>query len=153
LGVIAAGAIFVIGRRLFSAEVGAWSAVIFYSTPLVIWSSGTTYLDLSETCFILAAILAFLLWFEARTPGALAVLGWISGVAVGTKLHAFSVLAVIPVAILWYEWRRKGFAALNSVAIYGVILVAIAAPWYAIIYTYTGNPVYPFMNAVFQSPQ
>ena len=153
LGVIAAGAIFVIGRRLFTAEVGAWSALIFYSTPLVIWSSGTTYLDLSETCFILAAILSFLLWFESRSAGALVIAGWISGVAIGTKLHAFSVLGVIPFAILWYEWKRRGFAALKSVGVYLVILAAIAAPWYAIVYTFTGNPVYPFMNAVFQSPQ
>jgi len=153
LGVTTAAGVFVIGGRLFNAEAGLWAALVFYSTPLVMWLSGTTYTDLAETSFIVAAFLAFVRWFESPSNGWIAVAGWISGVAVGTKVHALTLLAVLPVAVLWFVWRRERRFGLREFTVYGVALLVVAAPWFAIVYGFTGNPVYPFMNAVFRSSQ
>ena len=152
-GLIATYGVFAIGLTLFSAEVGAWAALIFYSTPLVIWSSGTTYMDLAETCFIVASIVAFIRWFETGSVGWLAACGWTGGVATGTKLHALTLLAPIPFAIAWYASKRWNQSAVRAVLIWAVLFAVVAAPWFGVIYAYTGNPLYPFMNAVFHSPQ
>ncbi|MFC1852109.1 hypothetical protein ACFL27_18095 [candidate division CSSED10-310 bacterium] len=28
----------------------------------------------------------------------------------------------------------------------------VSAPWYLVVYTFTGNPVFPFLNVIFKSP-
>jgi hypothetical protein len=153
LGVVAAGGVFAIGRRLFNSEVGIWSALIFYSIPQVIWLSGTAYVDLAETAFIIGAILAFLRWWDTGEIGWLVATAWITGVAAGTKLHALTLLAPLPLAIAWHSRTRWKSSAVRVLGIFILTAVVVAGPWYAVIYAFTANPVFPFMNAVFRSPQ
>ncbi len=115
---------------------------------MVIWLSGTTYIDLAETCFIVAAVVGFLHWLETQNFGWLVATGWIAGVAAGTKANALALLAPLAVGVALHA-RQRGRALL----VFAALLLAVAAPWYGVIYAQTGNPFFPFMNATFQSPQ
>src|SRR5262249_29636270 len=141
-----------VGRKLFNDEVGLWGALIFYSTPLVIWLSSTAYLDLPLALCILASVVAFIRWYETSLWPWLAVSGWIAGVAIGIKIGAIPTLIVLPFFAVWHSWNTKG-SLLRLIAAFGVPMLILAVPSYLLVYIHTGNPFFPFMNAVFRSPQ
>lgn len=156
-GVLAACSVYVIGRRLFSDEVGVWASMLFYSTPLVIALSGTASLDLPQTFFITSSIAAFLRWHETSRWGWMAVSGWIAGVAAASKVAALSTLIVFPVIAAFRALaqllRRKGPAEVwKGVTVYVLLLLVVSVPWYWLVYDYTGNPFFPLLNKIFRSP-
>jgi 4-amino-4-deoxy-L-arabinose transferase-like glycosyltransferase len=146
-GVLAAAGVYVAGRALFNDEVGRWAALIFYTTPLVIWLSTTTYMDLASALFVVASIVAFIRWCEDGGWGWLAASGWIAGVATGTKVAALTTLIVLPIFAVWHSRRVR------ALAVYLIPLLTIAIPWFLVVYVETGNPFFPYMNQVFRSPQ
>ena len=160
VGALAAGGVYVIGRRLFNDEVGIWALLLFYSTPLVIWSFSTMYLDLPQALFITSAAVAFLRWYETSQWAWMAASGWISGVAVGNKVAAIATLIVFPIitaALACQQvFRQAGserlYTAFRAIAAYVLLLLVVAAPWYLLVYEYTGNPFFPLLNKVFRSP-
>jgi 4-amino-4-deoxy-L-arabinose transferase-like glycosyltransferase len=152
LGVLAALGAYVAGRRLFHAEAGVWAALLFYATPVVIWSSGTTYLDLPQALFITAAALAFINWYETSSWGWMAVSGWICGVATGTKTAAIGTLIALPLLGVVHAFGRRSLALLWPAVVFIALTILVFAPWHAVIYAWTGNPFFPMFNKVFQSP-
>jgi len=152
LGALAAGSVYVVGRKLFNHEVGVWATLLFYSTPLVIWSSSTTYLDLPQALFVTGSVIAFLRWHATFNWIWMAVSGWIAGVAVGNKVAAIATLIAFPLIVVAYA-RRRPRATLQAISAYILLLLVVAAPWYWVVYEYTGNPFFPLLNATFRSPQ
>src|SRR5207253_8507072 len=59
---IAAFAVFSLGKLAFDERTGAWAAAFFYTTPLVIWLSGTAYIDNAVAMLLTATLTAFLQW-------------------------------------------------------------------------------------------
>lgn len=157
-GVLAMGAVYVFGSRFFNSEVGAWAALLFYSVPVVVASSATTSLDLAQTLFIASSALAFFRWYETRRWGWMAASGWIAGVATASKIVALSSLIAFPALTLFFgfkHWaqRKPASAIFRAVISYGLLLLIVSVPWYVVTYAYTGNPFFPFLNKIFQSPQ
>jgi hypothetical protein len=160
LGVLAAGGVYVLGRRLFNDEVGVWASLLFYSTPLVIWSSTTMYLDLPQALFVTGSAVAFLRWYEKPQWAWMAVSGWIGGVAVGNKVAAVATMIVFPIITLSLACRQmfhrpgsdRSYADFRAIAAYALLLLVVALPWHLLVYEYTGNPFFPLLNKVFHSP-
>ena len=152
MSVIAAFGVYALGRRLFNPRVGLWAAALFYSTPLVSWLSSTTYNDLVVALFLVATLLAFLRWRETRQIVWLLATGFLGGAAVGTKLTALFGLPVIGFLLVMDLLRTPQLSAWSKVkALAGCALAAslVAAPYFLIVYVFTGNPFFPLLNGVF----
>ncbi len=154
-GILAALSAYVLGRSLFHERAGLWAAALFYTTPLVGWLSSTAYVDLPVTLFFSASLLALLRWRATRAPGWIGASGLLAGAALGSKLTALcaavSLLAVFAV-LLWREADLPPARKAGALAAFLLGLGLAAAPWYAIVFVFTGNPFFPLFNGVFRSP-
>jgi hypothetical protein len=124
---------------------------------MVSWVSGTTYNDGMVAHWLLASACALLAWWQAEEHRWLLVAGLLAGLAIGTKLNA--LLFIVPLAALVAARAiAKGQAGGNlrvglvAVVWFGVGLAVAASPWILVEWWRTGNPVFPFFNAIFKSP-
>jgi hypothetical protein len=154
-GILAALSAYALGRSLFHERVGLWAAALFYTTPLVGWLSSTAYVDLPVTLFFSASLMALLRWRATRATGWIGVSGLLAGAALGSKLTALcaavSLLAVLAV-LLWREAGLSPARKAGALAAFLLGLGLVAAPWYLIVFVFTGNPFFPLFNGIFRSP-
>ncbi|HLH31353.1 MAG TPA: glycosyltransferase family 39 protein, partial [Terriglobia bacterium] len=148
LSLVAAICVFAIGEETFDTRVGAWAAAYFYAAPIVVWLSGTAYIDNVAAMFVGATVVAFIKWYNSRSPGWIYVTAALMGMTVATKLNGAYAFPVFAGIICWNARRLS----IRRVAIFLAILTAVALPWYALTYYWTGNPVFPFFNGFFKSP-
>jgi dolichyl-phosphate-mannose-protein mannosyltransferase len=150
IAIAAALGAYSVGRTLFSPTAGVWAAVFFYTTPLVSWGSGTAYNDNAVAQFVTAAILAFVLWYRTQHWGWIVASGLLAGGATSIKLNGVFALVGLTLALLAVIiFKRR---PLYTIAIFVVLACFVAAPCYLLVYSLTGNPIFPFMNEVFKSP-
>jgi 4-amino-4-deoxy-L-arabinose transferase-like glycosyltransferase len=143
LGMIA---IFGMTRQRFGSTAAWWAALFFACVPVVLWESGTAYIDVAHGLFAGFGILfgASLLSPDHPQPNM-----WLAaiclGFAAGTKYTGlqtiFAVCLVLALACLIL--RRRG-RLISAAALVAVIALAIASPWYIKNAIWKGNPVYPF---------
>jgi hypothetical protein len=156
MGIVAALAVFALGRSLFNARVGLWAAALFYATPMTAWLSGTTYTDLALAFFLITSLVALLRWRQKREDGWLWASGFLAGGALGVKATALYALPVLGLVILWDLARRRDRpwpARLRSLAGFAAALSLSALPWYLLRYAFTGNPFFPLFNGLFHGPR
>jgi hypothetical protein len=154
-GILLVIAIISFGKRFFSFETGVTGAALFYISPLVGWLSTTTYIDLAVAFYIFSAIYALILWWKIGHRGLLIICGLMSGLALSAKLNAALVVVPIGLSVIAISYRLAGKSLsrhLSQLALFGIPILFIVAPWYLITYFHTGNPVFPFYNALFKSP-
>jgi Dolichyl-phosphate-mannose-protein mannosyltransferase len=151
-GMLASVATYSLGAMLFGHKVGLRSSALLYTTAVVGWLSGTAYVDNGLMLFLTVAVLAFLNWHETGDRVWLAITALLVGGAAGIKLQAFYVIPGMVVAELWRFWRQLNWRRVCSYAAAVLVAVAIASPWYSIVYGFTANPVFPLYNRIFNSP-
>ncbi len=153
--VLAACLVHSFARRHLAPAAALPAAVLFVTTPLVAWEAATTYTDLPLACFSLATLAATLHWLRDRNHlGWLILSGLLAGFSTSTKLNAVLFVAPVAGAIVVMSLMRR--AALRDrvmpVATFGVSALLVASPWPVVRFLQTGNPVFPFLNAIFKSP-
>lgn len=131
------------GRRFFSARAGWWAGTILLSNPILLWLGAHAYVDMGMALFCTAAIFAFGIWLDGRERRWLVLAGLFCGLAVGTKLSALIVPALLGTVLLYLAARER---KLVSVIIFGATALLVASPWLARSFYYTGNPLYPFFQ-------
>jgi hypothetical protein len=120
-------------RVVFACLATALGAATGVFWPMV----GSSFLDP-----LLAPLMLAGLWLLLKDNPNAAFAGALFGAAAALKYsNAIFVVAAFPLAL---SWRYVGGAAL-AIAI-------LAAPWLALVWRELGNPVFPLMNAWFQSP-
>jgi hypothetical protein len=154
-GLCAAGFAFLAADRLHSRRAGWVAALVFYTTPIVAWESTTAYLDLFLVMY-LGAALALLAVFVSRPDWRIALMiGCFLGFGLGVKLTAAFLAAGILVAMLAPVTGRSGYclkSRLTAVVTAAAAMTLLGGGWYLRTYLLTGNPVFPFLNGIFQSP-
>lgn len=129
VGLFAAAALFVLGRRLAAAQAGSLAAFTFYTMPLVAWLSQTAYLDLFTTFFALTAALAILLpsrldWRGTSLAATLIALG------VAVKVHFGYVAVGLAVMLGLRVLGESGWrTALRLTLLLVLVALLAAAPW------------------------
>jgi hypothetical protein len=136
-------------RRWVSPAQSWLIAALFASTPLVQVVTGSLFVENVWAAMLLAATLALVRYLEKRHPGDMVLTATFTGAAVAVKLiaGAFAVPIVVVAALAAFrkrEWRTALLAA--------AMLILFAAPPYAYAFAKTGNPIFPFANRVFRSP-
>lgn len=134
-----------------------WAALIFLSTPIVFSENSSLLIESSWTAFIMAGTLS-LLKVSASTPNDrdrfmhLMLTGVLLGFALAAKAVTFSILPILMLMLLLQSkaWIKAGLPPYLLIGLFGFLVVGAipyAYSWYA-----TGNPVFPFFNALFHSP-
>ncbi|MFN3684648.1 MAG: ArnT family glycosyltransferase [Fimbriimonadaceae bacterium] len=136
-------AIFGLSRGLAGSRAAWWSVALFAGMPLVLWESGTGYIDVAHGLF--AGLGAFLL-LSAMASESRRGWAWIGGLLLGlaagskyTGLQAVGIAFLVALALAWRA-RAGGRAWVAALA----VCIAVAAPWYVRNVAWSGNPVFPF---------
>lgn len=129
--VLAALALYGLGRRLLDADAGLLAAFLFASAPFVVFSLTNFQLDLP-----LAAMVALALYVLVRTEE-LAVRGWALGLGVVLGLGMLTkppFAAYLSGPLLWTAWRALRAddrrARLGRLLAAVGVAAALALPWY-----------------------
>lgn len=140
-----------------------WMLVMALATPVLFLELGNTFNDLGCSALtLLGLVLAIpptskpLSRWQSLLR--LTLSGTFTGVGVALKLSLAPVSVAIPLVALiaWQDtfqnWRARVRLALCWSAGAAGGLVVAYGPWAYQLYREFGNPVFPFFNAVFQSP-
>jgi hypothetical protein len=130
--------------------------LFFLSIPIIVKLSITVYVDLGLIFFSTASLLLLLKWLENGLKYRfLALSAACCGLAMGTKyngLIAFFLLTLfVPFIHSRYAEDNKA-GAVNSVrygALFFTVAVLFFSPWMIRNYIWTGNPVYPLYDGLF----
>ncbi len=157
--VYGAFAVFGLARARYGASAAWWSTVAFGTVPMVLWESGTAYVDIAHALFgglgvWLAAGIVEDLGSDVTNHQPPTTSSWglpalLLGGAVSSKYTALETLALLGVVLLVYAFLRKAAKPLDVVKM-GLVALAIGAPWYVRNVIDTGNPVYPFFYSRFK---
>ncbi len=148
-------AIYALGQQFLSRESGLIGAMLYATTPLVAWEASTTYIDVAISCYCLLTVVATWQWWVNKHRAWLLVAGLLAGFALSAKLNAILFLAPLGVivAIAIFADRSQTLKQrFLSLAGAGTMALLSSAPWPALRYVQTGNPVFPLLNNVFKSP-
>ncbi|MGH9558088.1 MAG: hypothetical protein ACRD30_02540 [Bryobacteraceae bacterium] len=140
-----AAMIYRVSRRWLSPDKASLAAALFVSTPLVQLVTGSVMVENVWAAFVLGASLALI-------RGELAWAGLLFGAALATKVGSFAYVApaLIAAIVLWRKAPKK--FGWRTAAAAGALCLAFAAHPYLNAWHRTGNPVFPFENQIFKSP-
>ncbi len=136
-------------RRWAPPSSAYLGAALFTSTPLVQLVTGSLFVENVWAALLVGATLALVRYGESDDAQELRITGALAGAAVAVKLIA--VAFAVPLFLLSLLALRRtrawgaGLAALTAALVF-------AMPPYAFAYAKSGNPIFPFANAVFRSP-
>lgn len=141
----------IIEARVVSKRLGLLAAAILVLTPLTFIETASLFVDNALTLFVAAAVIFAARIRESPTSAAVAGFAMASAGAIAVKLHGVVAFASTCLALLvlggWRELFRGGRR--TTIVSLGA---AVAALWpYAYAWRVTGNPVFPYFNAIFNS--
>jgi len=138
----------------------AWLGVLFFLTlPVIVRLSSTVYVDLGLICFLFAALRYLFKWIEsgfAMRP--LLLSGIWCGLALGTKYNGLVGLFLLGLFVPFVyarmnvRERHTGFRAAGYGVVFVLVSLVVFSPWMIRNLAWTGNPVYPLYNQVFNPP-
>lgn len=150
-GVLMGLTILHIGRKWFSTVAGWIGLVLFLALPIVYTEEiPGGVIDLAVFTFNLLTIHFALLYAKDENRED-AVLTWLFASNALAMKHSSILTLIFAVCIILYIFHKKGKFTLGfkSSVIISASVFILPALWYIKSYIYTGNPVYPFLNTIF----
>ena len=155
LGVNLVLAIFYFCSRFFNFKIAVLSSLIFYSFPNVIRLSRTSHVDIQLASFIFLAFYGLFIYLDSGSNKHLVMSGIFAGLGASSKI--FGIVGVCGISVILLsdiisrllkkELNYK--KALLKLFIFFLVVLIIFSPWLLKNYIFTGNPVWPAMNGVF----
>jgi hypothetical protein len=148
--VFGALALFGLARGRFGVTAGLVAALLFVATPVIVWESGTAYIDVAHGLF--AGLGAWFLLGPDR-KGRWVLGAFLLGLAVGSKYTGLQTLAAVAVFLPFAGTQNPlstrgegagGGESLRATALAIAVSLAVGGGWYVRNAINTGNPVYPF---------
>jgi hypothetical protein len=140
-------------RRYARRDIALASVCLVASTPLAFLETSTLYIENLWTAFLLGTLLLALEYRRTKSSHTLVALALLAAGAMQCKVIGVIWLLPLLAYTVVEVWRERGFRKFTAWEIVLVALAAVIAVWpYANAWLRTGNPVFPFMNALFQSP-
>jgi len=129
-------------------------AGLFASTPLVQLVTGSLMVENLQAAYLTGAVIAAACFFEKGRKLHLYTASVLTGAALATKFGSSALALPLLAFLTWAAWRnrwrlpcmRRHLAAACGLAL------AIGAVPYIVAFVKTGNPFFPFLNDIFQSP-
>jgi len=146
-GVLLGLGVYTLAGRLLKSRQGAWLALlVLATTPVIGTVGGYAHTDLGWALFEFLAAYALLCWIVEEKKGWLWLAGVFAGLGLGSKYLGLPVLGVLGLTLLvqrslaahrpWRQILGEGF-------LFGLVALAVAAPWYLKNWLWLGNPFYP----------
>ena len=150
-GALLCGTLYTTIRMQADRVVALASVCALVSTPLWFLESGSLFVEFAWSAFLVAGLAATLAFVADRGMANLAAAAMCFAGAMACKV--IGVFWIVPlVAVLGYPFARARAHA-NARLWTVVAVAAVIAGWpYVNAWLRTGNPVFPFMNALFASP-
>ena len=130
-----------------SPRLSLAAAAVFAAQPFAGYFTTTMQVD-GASAAILLQLAAVAAMPAAKRPGPLAI-GAIGGLLLALK--TINLLFALPL-VVWLAWSSTPGLRLRWTLRMFAILLPLAASSYCYAVLVTGNPLFPFFNAVFQSP-
>ena len=124
-------------------------AALFVATPLAQLVTGSLLVENVWAALVLGAALAIARYAETAAPEELILAGVLFGGALSVKVLAGVYLLPAMLIATWFALERRHFRTLAAAA---VCLCVLGAPTYIYSWARSGNPVFPFYNGLFRSP-
>ena len=143
-----------ISKKLSPQSSPYLAALTFVTMPVVYVLAGWAWNDLFFSFFVLLCIY-FLIEFhtetvEKRSYTNVVFAGISMGLATSTKytfmLYLPAIFILILIGIFRWQWHRK------TIILFLLPVGLLSSLWMIKNWAFTGNPVYPFLNEIFQSP-
>lgn len=150
LALVALGRCEPVERRAFAVV----AVVLAATNPILIQGIGATYVDIPIGILVVGAWLALAHALRQGGSRIFALAGALAGCAAALKLSnvAFALAAVPALAFVpGTAWERVRAAAIYGAAC-AVAFVAVAGPWAWQLWREFANPLFPFLNQWFASP-
>jgi len=145
-----------LAKRL-GTHYGLLGALFFLSIPIIVKLSITVYVDLGVVFFSTTALLLLLHWAEKDFLMRFLILaGLCCGLAAGTKYNGLIAIVVLTLLtpIIYQQNVAKEQQNNGKALLWGFVFAAATltsfSPWLIRNYTWTGNPIYPLHNSLFQ---
>jgi Dolichyl-phosphate-mannose-protein mannosyltransferase len=144
-------------KTRLSTDFGLLGAVFFLSIPIIVKLSITAYVDLGLVFFSTASLLLLFRWAETGFQKKYLIFsGLCCGLAAGTKYNGLLTVFILTlfVPLLYQQTVTKDKQSNSKALFYGMLFAAITlfafSPWLVRNYIWTGNPIYPLHNSLFQ---
>ena len=149
-----AGLVFVASRRWLPLAGALLLTALFATTPLVQLVTGSLLVENVWAVFVTAAVLSLWKYHATHRTAYFVLAGVFLGCSMQVKYGSWALLpaALSLVVVEWKRARRAGRTSAVALVTLPALLIVFAAPPYLTAFVETGNPVYPFLNNVFQSP-
>jgi hypothetical protein len=145
MAALAAG-IHAAGTGLGRPAAGAVAAAAAVSASVVGTTAASASVDVALAAAVWISFHCWLRWRETPSDGWLIAAAAGTGLACAIKYTGISAVMVAAVFLL----SRPG--RVRNCAIGGAVALVLIAPWLVRNWVYFGNPVYPFLNSVFENP-
>ncbi len=145
--VAAAGTALLLRRVGLSKTVALLGAVLFLVCRVVIWEMATPETDVPLAAYAVLALVVYLAWREDHGVGLGVLFGMMVGGAILTKYIGFLVaLSFGPLLIYDFAVRRRAWFR----GLVGPLAALVTiSPHLIHNFLYTGNPIFPLFNPLF----
>lgn len=134
-------AIYGLAKELYGEKAAKWATVAFLTAPVVLWESGTAYIDLAQGLYVGLGVALLLSDFRKYLIIGSILVGF--GIASKyTGLQSVAALGVVATIALW-KLEKTG-STIKLAALSALIALAIGSPWLIKNQIMADNPVFPF---------
>ncbi|MAG15595.1 hypothetical protein CMO88_00885 [Candidatus Woesearchaeota archaeon] len=146
IGITTVISVYAFTSQILNKKTGIIASTIFYSTPMVILYATSALIDISTTLFAVLGLFAFYLWIEKKEMRWLALSAVVLGLSASTKMIGLINIFIVGLLVLYASRNNQ---LVKHAAIFGLISILVASPFYINNYVNTGNPVYPLFYNYF----
>jgi len=144
--------------RRINISYALLGVLFFLTLPVIVRLSSTVYVDLGLICFLFAALLYLFDWIESGFKTRWLLLSAVCcGLAMGTKLNGLIGLFLLGLFVgfvyVRYHASQKRYAVkmIGRCAVFFITAMIVFSPWMVRNTSWTGNPVYPLYNSLFNT--
>lgn len=148
----AAGALWLVSvvRRWSGNNLaGILAAIAFMTVPVVMWESGSGYIDVAHGLFAAIAILAAAEAVKNGDRKWLFLCAWAVGLAMASKYTGLLTAVVVGLVLTGGYFKNKRSDWWRPAAAIALAFAVLAGPFLIRNVVNTGNPTYPFLYSVF----
>ncbi len=140
------GAIAIFGfiKDRFHATPAWLCTIAFASIPMVMWESGTAYVDVANGLFAGFGFVFAAQYIEKREKSDLILAAVLLSFAAGSKYTGLQAIFIASLVVLLLINKAEKLGAVKM----GGLAAGLASFWYIKNWILVGNPVYPFFYSV-----
>ncbi|MBN1823298.1 MAG: glycosyltransferase family 39 protein [Endomicrobiales bacterium] len=140
--------VYLMSKKYWNSQVAIQAAVIWSLTPLLMFISTGTYVDLGLAFYVLLSVYAVSLWTETEKNEMLVFSAVFAGFATGIKyIGLLNIVMLVPV-IIYYSKPEK---TLKTTLIFLAVSISVFSPWLIKNAVLFNNPIAPWGTELFKA--